>query len=311
MPQAMTLNEYAKNADAPLRRAVTELFAQTSDVLAAIPYENIMGGAYRYNLEATLGGIAFRGVNESYTPDVGIENPQVESLFIAGGEAEVDNFLLATQGAGRQAREEAKKIKQMARSVTDVIMGGNNASNPRQFEGLSRRLVGGQLIHNSASSGGAALSLGKLDEAIAAVKEPTHIICNRKFRDVHMKALLRNQTLQGNVQLSKDDLGRPVTMYNGLPMLVGYEVGPDATFLPFNETGNGGGSAVTTSIYVVSFKEGHVWGIQNAPINATDLGELETKPARKTRVEWFCGMVIENPYAAARLTSITDAAIAA
>lgn len=309
--QVMTLNEYAKNAETPLRRAVTELFASTSDILAAMPFESITGGVYRYNLESTLPGIAFRGVNESFTPDIGIENPQFESLFLAGGEADVDNFLLQTQGQGRQAREESKKIKQMARAVTDVILEGDNTTEPREFDGLKRRLTGTQLIHNSASSGGGALSLAKLDELIAAVKEPTHLIMNRKFRDAHFPALMRNQTLMGNVQLTKDDLGRPVMRYNGIPMLVGYEVGPDARILPFTEVASGGGGAVTSSIYCVSFKEGHVWGIQSAPIDAKDLGELETKPARRTRVEWYPGMVIEDPYAAARLTSITDAAIVA
>ncbi|MCK5745967.1 MAG: hypothetical protein KAH44_07110 [Oricola sp.] len=309
--QVMTLNEYAKAADNEMTRAVTELFADSSDILNAMPFETITGSAYKYNLEDTLPGIAFRGVNESYTPDIGVENPQVESLFIAGGEADVDNFLLRTHGEGRRAREENKKIKQMSRSVTDVILSGNNSSQPREFDGLQRRLTGTQLLRNADGSGGAALSLSKLDELIASVVNPTHLIVHRKFRDVHFKALLRNQTLAGNVQLTKDDLGRPVTSYNGIPMLVGYEVGPDARILPFNEVAYGGGGAVTTSIYCVSLMEGHLWGIQSGPIATKDLGELEDKPAHRTRVEWDMGMVIENPYAAARLTSITDAPIAA
>lgn len=309
--QVMTLNEYAKAAENEVTRAVTELFSDSSDILEAMPFETINGSAYKYNLEDALGGIAFRGVNESFTPDIGIENPQVESLFTAGGEADVDNFILRTHGEARRAREENKKIKQMARSVTDVIMAGNNSSEPREFDGLQRRLTGTQLVHNTGTSGGAALSLTALDDMISRVVNPTHLIVNRKFRDVHFKALMRNQTLMGNVQLTKNDLGRPVMLYNGLPMLVGYEVGPDAQVLPFTEVANGGGGAVTTSIYCVSFMEGHVWGIQSGAISAKDLGELDSKPARRTRVEWDPGMVIENPYAAARLTSITDAAIAA
>ena len=109
----------------------------------------------------------------------------------------------------------------------------------------------------------------------------------------------------------KDDFGRNMFTYAGLPMLIGYEVGPEGDILPFTETPNGGGTAATSSIYILSLKEGHVCGIQSAPVSAKDLGELESKPARRTRIEWDCGMVIENPYAAARLDSITNAALVA
>lgn len=306
----MTLNEYAKGADKKTK-AVTELFSDTSDILAAMPFENIEGGVYKYILEDTLSGIAFRGINETYTPDIGIENPQAESLFITGGECDVDSFLLRTEGDGRRGREEAKKVKQMARSVTDAILYGDNSSNPREFDGLQRRITGKQLFHNNTGSGGGPLSLTKLDEMIAAVVEPTHLIVNRKFRDVHFTALMRNQALLGNVNLTKDDLGRPIMRYGGLPMLVGYEVGPDASILPFDELGVGGGGPETCSVYCVSFREGHVWGIQSEPIIVKDLGTLDTKPAKRTRVEWDVGMVVENPFAASRLTSITDAPIVA
>lgn len=314
MPAIMTLEEYAKTDGlTDLQRGVVEIFADSSDILRAIPYQSITGGAYRYVLESTLPGIAFRGVNETFTPDASVENPLVESLFTAGGEVDVDNFLLRVHGSERRAREEARKIKKMAREVTDVILTGDNTTQPREFDGLQRRVAGSatQLIHNAAGSGGAALSLTKLDELIAQVVDPTHLIMNRRFRDVHFTALMRNQTLMGNVNLTKDDLGRPVMTYNGIPMLVGYEVGPDANILPFTEVAIGGGGAVTSSIYCVSFKEGHCWGIQSGPMIVKDLGELDDKPAHRTRVEWDPGLVVEHPWAIGRLTSITDAAIAA
>lgn len=312
MPSFMTLEEYAKGEGvSPTTKAVAEIFADTSDVLAALPFETAPGGAYRYQRESTLPGIAFRGINESFTRDTSVENPMVESLFTAGGEAEIDNFLLRVHGEGRRAREENRKLKAMSRAVTDVIMGGDNTVEPREFDGLQKRLTGSQKIVNNGASGGGALSLSKLDELIASVVEPTHLILNRRFRDIHFTALLRNQTLMGNVQLTKDDLGRKIMTYNGIPMLVGYEVGPDQAILPFTEVGGGGGSAVTGSIYCVSFKAGHVFGIESGAMITKDLGELQTKPAKATRVEWDVGMVIEHPYAAARLTSITDAAIVA
>jgi hypothetical protein len=46
-------------------------------------------------------------------------------------------------------------------------------------------------------------------------------------------------------------------------------------------------------------------------MSVKDLGELQSEPKHRTRIEWFNGFCIENPYAATRLTSITNAAIVA
>jgi hypothetical protein len=47
-------------------------------------------------------------------------------------------------------------------------------------------------------------------------------------------------------------------------------------------------------------------GIQTAPIDVRDLGELQTKPALRTRTEWYAGMVVKHPKAAARLRWVNN-----
>jgi len=311
--KAMTIVEHSKTeGTSALTRAYVEIFAKQSDIIAALPYKNVNGGAYPYTIEDEGGGIAFRGINESYTPDIGVENPQVESLFIAGGDMDVDMFLLKTQGGGRRAREEMKKLKRLSRNVTNAILSGDNSTNVREFDGLQRRLRGDQLVDNSAgAAGGAPLSLMALDDLCSRVSGVTHLIMNRRFRDVHFSALRRNQSLTGNIEQSIDELGKPVMMYNGIPMLVGYEVGPEDRILPFTEVAPGGGAAETSSIYAVNFSDGYVCGLQDSPIMTRDLGELEDKPAKRTRMEWYNGMCIENPYSAGRLQGISDAPIIA
>lgn len=307
---AMNLVEYAKDAD-PLTRAYVEMYAEESDLLMTMPFSNTTGGAYKFIREGEGGTVAFRGVNEGFTASAGQDSPFVESLFIAGGDIDVDLHILRTQGRARKAREEKKKIKALARAITDAIITGDNATNPKEFDGLQRRITGNQKISNNTSSGGGALSLAALDEAISNTRNPTHLLMPRKLREVYFTALMRNQTLLGNVQMSKDDLGRPVMMYNGLPMLTGYPVGPETPILPFTEAASVGGQAQTTSIYVLSLTEGGVMGIQSAPMSVRDLGELDTAPVERTRIEWDVSMVIEDPYAATRLHDITDAAIVA
>lgn len=309
MTTPMNLVEYSKGLGDTLEKAVIEIYAKTSDILAVMPYRTV-SGPYQYQLEATLGGIAFRGVNASYTPDTSVENPQVEPLFIAGGDADVDMFLLALDGT-RRAREENKKLKSQARVITNAIIKGDNTVSPNvSFDGLQRRIksTGSQYFTNNAASGGGPLSLSALDAAIDQCQEPTHIIMNRDLR-TKFNAAIRNQTLAGNMRLGIDSFGNPQMTYNNIPILVGYEAGPDAKILPFTEVATGGGGAVTSSLYVVSLKDGNVCGIQLAPPRVQDLGELQTAPVKRTRVEWYCGMVIENPYSATRLTSITNAPI--
>ena len=68
----LTLLEAAKLVQDPLKRGVIEIFPRTSPVLERLPFFNVNGQAYKYNIEETLPGIAFRGINESYTEDTGV-----------------------------------------------------------------------------------------------------------------------------------------------------------------------------------------------------------------------------------------------
>ena len=54
-----------------------------------------------------------------------------------------------------------------------------------------------------------------------------------------------------------------------------------------------------------------VSGLENGGMDVRDMGELETKPAFRTRVEWYSGMGVFAPRSAARLNNITDAAATA
>jgi len=311
MATALNIVEYAKGLEPGVTKAFVEMFAQQSDLLAAMPFVSAPGGAYRYDREAALPGIAFRGINESYTATTGVINPLVEQCFIAGGEIKVDKALIRRFGMQRRAREEKMQVKKLTRTISEKIISGSNATSVKEFDGIKTRLTGGAVSHNSTASGGAALSLYKLDRSIDKVLEPTHILMSKAMR-TRLTQAGRNTGVGGYVNQTKDDFGNTITSYRGLPILVGYENEvTDGELFPFDEVGSGGGSAVTTSIYVGSLKEGMFSGIQTAPIEVKDLGEMESAPAWLTRIEWDVGICIEHPDALHRLTSITDAAITA
>lgn len=312
MPTALNIVEYAKGLEPGVERAFIELFAQTSDIIAALPLQEAPGGAYRYDREAALPGVAFRGINESYTATTGVINPLVEQTFIAGGEIKVDTALTRRFGEKRRSREEKMQVKSLTRAITDKIINGSNASSIREFDGIKTRLTGTALTDNAAGgSGGLALSLYKLDRAIDKVMEPTHIMMSKAMRS-RLTQAGRNTGVGGYVAQTKDDFGNTITTYRGLPILVGYEDEVnDTTLFPFNEVAAGGGGAVTTSIYVASMKEGMFTGLQVKPMEVDDLGKMQSEPKWLTRVEWDFGICIEHPSALHRLTGITDAAITA
>lgn len=309
---ALTLIEAAKSA---LNRGETEragvimTYARESDILRVLPFEDIPGNALRYNVEEALPGIGFRGVNEAYTESTGIINPQTEPLVIAGGDLDVDMFILNTGGQARRAIEEAAKIKALALNWTLKFIKGDSQTTPKEFDGLQVRITGNQLIAAGNTPNGDALSLAKLDELIDAVVNPTHIIMSKAMRR-RLSQAARNYQVGGFITWKPDEFGRQVAFYGDLPILIADEDNTGSKILDFNEACPGGGTSTGTSIYVASLTEQGVEGIQNGTIQARDLGELDTKPCMRTRVEWYNGMAVFHPKGAARLYGIANAAVA-
>src|SRR5262245_38039374 len=166
---ALTLVEAAKlNPGDVVRNSIIEMYARNSDILRELPFENIAGNALKYNREEALPGVGFRGVNEAYNESVGVLNPITESLVIAGGDLDVDRFIIVTMGQNQRSVQEGLKVKALAHRWTKTFIKGDSSVEPREFDGLQRRIPVGssQLIDAGATSGGDALSLYKLDTLI-------------------------------------------------------------------------------------------------------------------------------------------------
>ena len=277
---ALTIVEAAKlNPGDVVRNSIIEEYARSSDVLRVLPFADIPGNALKYNREEKLPGVGFRGVNEGYTESVGVLNPITESLVIAGGDLDVDRFILQTMGANQRSVQEGMKIKALAHRWTLAFIKGDSATEPREFDGLQRRIPAGssQLIDAGATSGGDALSLFLLDTVISKVPGATHLAMNPTMA-LRLTQASRATGIGGFITWSLTEFGTQVRQYNNLPILEIDEDNDGNPILPFSEPNPGGGAAASTSIYVLSVGDGALTGIQNGAIDSRDLGELEAKP---------------------------------
>ena len=307
---SLTLVEAAKlYSGDTLRAAIIELYARNSDILRVLPFEDIEGNAYRYNREEILPGIGFRGVNESYTESTGILNPITEPLVIAGGDLDVDKFIIDTMGANQRSVHEGMKVKALSLKWTETFIKGDQTTEPREFDGIQVRCTGNQLISAGTTANGAALSLAKLDELIDAVEEPQYLLMNKTLRR-RLSAAARSSSVGGYIVYELDEFGRRVTKYNDLPILIADKDNDNNDILPFEEAAYTG-TSTATSIYCLSLGDGKLSGLQNGSMDVRDLGELQTKPCFRTRVEWYNGIAVFHGKAVARLYHIGNLAVTA
>lgn len=312
--KAVTLVEYTQALpEASMERAMLETFIEESDVMAALPIYPASNGKYSYPQEEALPTVQFRAYNEDGHESTGRHSRQEEGVFLMDEYVRVDRAEVDIYGTEERARQEAMKSKAMSRQFTKTFLSGDNATEPREPNGLQVRAGQSEqtTLHNSTSSGGAALSLQNIDAAINEVRKPTHIIMDRDMIP-YLRAAARSPTLTNNVinMDLADPFGRKVLAYGELPILFGYPKSRDDSILPFAEVGNGGGSAVTSSLYVVSFGEDGCFAIEGTPLNVQDEGIIPGSPVYSTHIKWDWGFVSKE-FSICRLDSFTKATIVA
>lgn len=317
---AVTLAESALLSQNNLQRGVIETFVQTSPILDRLPLMPIEGNAYAYNSEGALPGVAFRGVNEAYTESTGTVNQRTESLVIMGGDADVDRYIVQTRGNlnDQRATQTAMKVKAASYFFQDNFVNGDVTVNPKGFDGLKKRLVGNQVI-DAATNGSPIVGNGTTDSH-AFFDMMDELVGQVPGLDGTNGAIYANARILGKIrsagrrlggtEMVKEDLtGKRVLIWNGIPVLDLGDTLTGTAVIPQNETQ--GTSTDTTSIYAVKFGQDEgdqaVSGLTNGGIQVDDLGQLQEKPAYRTRIEFYCGLAIFGGKAAARLRGIRNA----
>ena len=302
----LTLAEASKLIQNPLQRGVVEIFPRSSAVLQFLPFVDVAGNAYSYNVEATLPGIGFRGMNSEYTESTGVVNPATEALKIFGGLSKVDRAEVKTQGNVNDLRatHDGMKAKAAALDFTKAFFKGDSTADANSFDGLEKRLSGGQVIAQGATAGGDALTLDRLDELIDAVHGGPDVLFMNKIMRRKVNKLIR--AAGQSTETVTDAFGKQIPAYGGIPIGV-IEVDKDgAEILGFTEKDSAGNGTACSSIYAVKFgPQEYVSGLQAGTLEVIDQGLQSIW--YQTLIEWICTIAVFHPKAAARLKAIKNA----
>lgn len=312
---AMTLADAVALSPNPRLPGVLRVLETSTTVLDRLPFEPIAGGAFDYSQEATLPAAAFRAVNAGYTESTGTHTTATETLVILGGEYVVDRFLEKTRGqpgvASLIAEQRDLKTRSVNAKFSDAYINGDTAVDANSFNGLKKRLTGGQVI--SMGTNGAAINtdsatrqafFDKINALIALVPGCHALYMNSDVLSV-FKSAMRRETIANTTQ---EQLGarRIVNTWDGIPLLdIGLKA-DQTKIIPQTETQ--GTATNASSIYAVKFASSEfdtgVLGIENGGLQVDPPVQLEAKPSWMGRIELYCGIALLGPKPAARLTGV-------
>lgn len=289
---ALTLVEAQKHARTPQELAViTELAA--GPLLQNLPFRNIEGNGLFWKREESLPDVGFRNYNGSLAESYAEVSQQSESLKLFGGDIKVDRAIVDMEGPQAKAYQIQARVRAMRLAWEALFIKGDSNSSPSEFDGLAARIKSGSSQY--FANGGGALSLAKLDEALDSVDAQggqKYLVMSKSAR----RALSRQARSNTQIDIMRNEFGYQQLVYAGVPVL---ELDRDHKNVAILDA-----TPSSQDIYVVSFGNDHLTGIQNGGVNVRELGESHSQPQLITRVEWYCGLALINGRAAARLAGV-------
>lgn len=297
---AVTFAQAAAIETAPVRRAALQTASQVSTVWDRLPFEMIEGNAYAYDKEKVLPGTSFRTVNEAYVESTGLVNQDVERLVILGGDADVDRFIEKTMQSSRGvllADQIKMKLDSAQSTYVDTMFNGDVNVDRKSFDGLRKRLVGGQVITPTAAANTEGF-LDDLDTLMGAVAG-ADVVYGPSELISKLKSLGRK--VGGAEYVNSEITGKREFTWNGVPFIDPGKHWSGRKILSMDPT-NGG------DLYAIKFAssdtEEGVMGIANGMLDCYVLGELQEKPAFRARIDFYPGLVAQGGRAAARLAGV-------
>src|SRR3990172_2481149 len=264
-----TIVEGDKYSRTQLLAGVVEEIVDASPMFAFLPFDTVLGNSLTYNRENTLGTAQFYDPGEVWVESTPTVTAVTAKLKIAGGDADLDDFLALTRSNEQDLRATmlSMKVKALVRSIEN------------------------ELIY------------GDVDEINALVKPgpPDALIMSRRSRR-QIKKLARSQGWDLALN-TPQGLNRPINFYNDIPIFINDFITDTEDCVDGGFGGKTGDD--TSSIFAVKFGAEGLHGIDGGQgIIIEDVGALETKDASRIRVKWYMSLVLMSTKALARLSGV-------
>lgn len=321
---ALTLVEASKYSNDILQKGVIELLYRDDPLMKKLPFKDIKGNGLTYNVETTLSGAQFYQVGDTWVETTGTVTPATANTAILGGDADVDNFLEQTRGNLQDLMAEAiaAKTKAIKRAFLDELIYGYLTGGITQgFDGIAyliRNSTAGQdntVAVATVQGTGTLLSLERLEKAVDLVRgdKPDLILMSKAMR----RGI--NKYLNGVGGITKRDIeGGTVQQLFGVDIAeTDYIRDNESADLQYgtNEAGAavygynyadtpGLDSDLSTTIYVIRLAPESLCGIQSLGVTVEKLGNLETKDAKRVRIKWYPGVMLQKIITCAKVTGV-------
>ena len=310
---AITLAEAKIGMADKVDQQIVDMFRRSSLLLDHMVFDNVIspgtGGStltYGYIQLKTPSTAAVRTINAEYTPGEAKREKKTTSAIIMGGAFQLDRVLQNTAGAADELAFQAEqKIKATANYFHNLAINGD--VDDGTFDGLKKLLAGTENEIASAVSltSSAELDsnynafLDEMDSFLSCLDGTASMLLMNRAMLVKLRSIARRA---GYYERTKDDFGRVVETYAGVPMVdMGkFFDGNESVDVVATEDGK-------TAIYAVSLGLDGFHGISplgDGVINCY-MPDLNAPGAVKTgEVELVAGVALKNTMKAAVLKDI-------
>lgn len=294
----ISLAQSARMTNDVLQAGVIEVLATESKLLQVLPFMNVQGSGYTYNIEKNLGNAQFRKVNGGYNYGAIETIPVTERIVILGDEAIVDTYQIAVESDvnNLMAIEVALRTKAIAHKFEKCFINGGSATTTAGVpsESVANEFVGILPRYTEATPANipaeartlyTAQVITKSDDLIGDLDTLLDMVAGGADALIMNKKTRRQLTAKGRAfcEYRQGEFGTQFLQYGGVDVI------------------DLDGELLADDIIIAAkfgAKEA-VCGLQNGGVRVTALGEMESQPQLKTRIEWFVGLAVFNPKAVA------------
>lgn len=322
---AITLAEAKVGMADKVDQQVIDMFQRSSLLLDRMTFDNSIspgtGGStlsYGYIQLKTPSSAAVRTINSEYTAGEAKREKKVTSAIIMGGSFEVDRVLQNTSGAiDELAFQAEQKIKATANYFHNLVINGQSGTGGtgyinNTFDGLKKLISG---TSNEITSTVSLTTAAEMDDNCNAFLDeldaflsvldgtPSMLLMNRQ-----MLARVRGCARRaGYYDRTKDDFGRYVETYNGIPLMDAGKYYNGSASVDVVETSSNASAAGKTAIYAVVLGLDAFHGISptGTSVISSYMPDMTAPGAvKKGEVELVAGVALKNTLKAAVLKDI-------